>query len=123
MSTKLGYFETIQNTDKPVFSHAKDTYLAGWVCDEDGNNEQYLMFADTELTPTCYIHMDGIKFDMGRLYSMYQSGKHSMILACNINGEDKLVKIPACKVRRALNRSIKNPEDVKERSLWDKLFN
>lgn len=80
MATKLGYFETIQNTDKPVFSHAKDTYLAGWVCDSEGNNEQFLMFANTELTPACYIKMPGVEFDMGRLYSMYQSGKHSIIL-------------------------------------------
>ena len=122
MNTKLGYFSTIENKDKPVFSHAKDTYIAGWVCDQDGGNEQFLMFADTEITPSCEISMPGIPFNMGRLYSMFQSGKHSLIIKCNINGDDKLLKLPACKIRRALNRSFRNPEDVTERNLWDKLF-
>ena len=123
MSTKLGYFETIDNKDKPVFSHAKDTYIAGWVCDENGDNEQYLMFADTELTPSCEIKFEGVTLKEGHLYSMWQSGKRSFLIACNINGEDRVMKIPACRVRRALTRSYNNPEDVKERSLWDKLFN
>lgn len=123
MSTKLGYFETIENKDKPVFSHAKDTYIAGWVCDEEGKNEQYLMFADTEMTPSCEITLEGVDLTPGRLYGMWQSGKRSFLISCNINGEDKVMKIPACRVRRALNRSYNNPEDIKERSLWDKLFN
>ena len=123
MSTKLGYFETIENKDKPVFSHAKDTYIAGWVCDEKGTNEQYLMFADTEMTPSCEITLEGVNLKPGHLYGMWQSGKRSFLIACTINGEDKVMKIPACRVRRALNRSYNNPEDIKERSLWDKLFN
>lgn len=123
MSTKLGHFSTIQNTDKPVFSHAKDTYIAGWVCDHEGNNEQYLMFADTEITKACEISIQLSGLKPGHMYSMLQSGKHSFIVSCTVNGEDKVLKIPACRVRRAIKRTANNPEDVKARTFWDRLFN
>lgn len=123
MSTKLGYFTTIENKDKPVFSHAKDSYIAGWVCDDKGEHEQFLMFADTEITKSCEISLEGVELDKGRLYGMWQSGKHSFLLSCNINGEDKVIKLPACRIRRALHRSYNNPEDVQKRSLWYKLLN
>ena len=122
MSTKLGHFQTIQNTEKPVFSHAKDTYIAGWVCDHEGNNEQYLMFADTELTKSCELKLQLTDIKLGRMYSMIQSGKHSFILSCVVDGTPKVVKIPACRVKRAIKRTANNPEDVKARTFWDKLF-
>jgi predicted Ser/Thr protein kinase len=80
------------------------------------------MFADTELTKSCeiQIQLEGIK--PGHLYSLLQSGKHSFILACAVDGVEKVLKIPACRVRRAIKRTANNPEDVKVRTFWDRIF-
>lgn len=121
MIAKLGHFETIENTDKPVFSHAKDKYIAGYVRTPDGGDAQYIMFADTELPLSSHIECD-LELDLGTLYRISQSGKISYMMRCFIDGDPTIIKVPACKIKRALVRTVKNPEDVRKLSLWDRLF-
>ena len=121
MTVKLGRFETIENTNKPVFSHAKDKYIAGYACMPEGGEAQYLMFADTELPNSCFVESD-LDLDMGVLYRISQSSKVSYMMKCTIGGNTVIIKLPACKIKRALYRTVRNPEDVKELSFWDRIF-
>ena len=84
MTAKLGHFEIIENKDKPVFSHAKDTYIAGYVCDPSGSDIRYIMFADTELNDKCVVSVD-VPMELGRMYRMSHNGKNSYLISCYIN--------------------------------------
>lgn len=121
MTVKLGHFEVIQNTQKPVFSHAKDSYIAGYVCAPDGSSKTYIMFADSEFNKSCKV-VTNFHMELGHMYRISQNGKNSYLLSCMLDGEEVSVKLSESRVRRALSRTANNPEDIKELCLWDRLF-
>jgi hypothetical protein len=121
MATKLGHFNVIKNTSKPVFSHAKDSYIAGYVCDPTGKEVVYLMFADRELTDTAKVQTN-LNLELGYMHQITQSGKTSYIMSCYIGDDKVVIKMPECHIKRALHRVAMNPEDIQPLSFWSRFF-
>lgn len=120
-TTKLGHLELIENKERPSFSYACKEYIGGMFADHTGKQTHYLMFTKDEIRKAPVVTVAGIDLKLGRLYPLVENGKLTYIVKAVKDGSECLLKIANHKIKRAVYRACRNPEDRKELSFWEYL--
>lgn len=114
--------QVIRVENKKRVTRAKEAYLGVWLEDYNGDQDTCVLFTEYELDPVQVVSVQGLDMVPGRLYPVHQGKRCFFLVRLFVGEQDVCYKLPDTRLKRALLRSERNPEDHLQKTLYYKIF-